>query len=70
MTAEIDKTKSSRYLVLHLLCWSVLIIIPMFFHSSGDDWLVVWNRYASGNNHPERGTGGHHSNAKGQPPLQ
>ena len=45
MTAEIDKTKSSRYFVLHWLCWSVLIIIPMFFHSSGDDWLVVWNRY-------------------------
>ena len=46
MTTKIDKTKPKyRYLVLHLLCWSVLIIIPMFFHSSGDEWTVVLNRY-------------------------
>ena len=46
MTTKIDKTKPKyRYLVLHLLCWSVLIIIPMFFHSSGDEWAVVLNRY-------------------------
>ncbi len=46
MTSKIDNAKSNyRYLVLHLLCWSVLIIIPMFFHSSSDDWMVVLNRY-------------------------
>ena len=46
MSTEIDKTKSKyRYLVLHCLCWSVLIIIPMFFHTSSDDWMVFWNRY-------------------------
>ena len=46
MTTKIDKTKPKyRYLVLHLLCWSVLIIIPMFFHSSSDEWTVVLNRY-------------------------
>ena len=46
MTTKIDKTKPKyRYLILHLLCWSVLIIIPMFFHSSSDEWTVVLNRY-------------------------
>ena len=34
-----------RYLVLHLLCWAVIIVVPMFFHSSGDGWAVVMNRY-------------------------
>ena len=46
MTNELDQPKSkSRYLVLHFLCWAVLIIVPMFFHSSGDDWTSVWRRY-------------------------
>ena len=46
MATKIDNSKFKyRYLVLHLLCWSVLIIIPVFFHSSSDDWPVVWNRY-------------------------
>ena len=46
MATEIDKNKSKyRYLVLHLLCWAVLIIVPFFFHSASEDWQVVWNRY-------------------------
>jgi len=46
MKDELDKTKPRyRYMVLHLLCWSVLIIVPLFFHSSDDSWSVVWNRY-------------------------
>ena len=46
MTNELEKSKPRyRYLILHLLCWSVLIIVPLFFHSSNDDWLVVRNRY-------------------------
>ena len=46
MTATLEKDKNqSRYLILHVLCWSVLIIVPMFFHSSNDDWMSVWNRY-------------------------
>ena len=34
-----------RYFMLHVLCWSVLIIVPVFFHGSNDDWLTIWNRY-------------------------
>ena len=46
MTVDTENAEpKSRYLVLHILCWAVLIITPMFFHSSGDDWLVVLNRY-------------------------
>ncbi len=46
MTNELDQPKSkSRYLILHVLCWAVLIIVPVFFHSSNDDWGTVWNRY-------------------------
>ena len=47
MTNELEKTKSKyRYMILHQLCWAVLIVVPLFFHSSSDDWSVVWNRYA------------------------
>ena len=46
MTVDTENAEpKSRYLVLHILCWAVLIVTPMFFHSSGDDWLVVLNRY-------------------------
>jgi len=46
MATEIDNTKSKyRYLVLHLLCWAVLIVVPFFFHSSSDDLQAVWGRY-------------------------
>ena len=46
MTASLQERKSkSRYLVLHLLCWSVLFVVPLFFHSSNYDWPTIWNRY-------------------------
>ena len=46
MTTSIQDNKSkSRYKILHLLCWAVIIVMPFFFHSSSDDPLVVWNRY-------------------------
>jgi len=46
MTATLQDNKSkSRYLMLHILCWAVLIIVPLFFHSSNEDWAMVWNRY-------------------------
>ncbi len=46
MATTLEEKKSNyRYLILHLLCWSVLIVVPMFFHSASDDWAAVWNRY-------------------------
>ena len=46
MNSTLEDTRSRyRYLILHVLCWSVLIIIPMFFHSSNDDWTIILNRY-------------------------
>jgi len=41
-----DNKPQYRYLLLHILCWSVIIIAPLFFHSSEDPWSMVWNRYA------------------------
>ena len=35
-----------RYLLLHILCWSVVIIAPLFFHSSENSWTQAWARYA------------------------
>ena len=47
MTATLEKDKNQyRYLLLHYLCWSVVIIAPLFFHSSEDSWAMVWTRYA------------------------
>ena len=46
MAATLEETQSkSRYLVLHVLCWSVVIIAPLFFHSSDDSWTMAWTRY-------------------------
>ena len=46
MTASLQENESkSRYRILHILCWAVIIVMPFFFHSSADDSLLVWNRY-------------------------
>ena len=46
MSTTLVETKSKyRYWILHLLCWSVIIVVPMFFHSSNEDWTMVLNRY-------------------------
>lgn len=46
MTASLQENESkSRYRILHILCWAVIIVMPFFFHSSNDDSLLVWNRY-------------------------
>ena len=46
MSTTLVETKSKyRYLILHLLCWSVIVVVPMFFHSSNEDWTMVLNRY-------------------------
>ena len=44
-TSLVESKPKNRYLVLHALCWALLIIVPMFFHSSNDDWPTVLNRY-------------------------
>ncbi len=46
MSTTLVETKSKyRYWILHLLCWSVIVVVPMFFHSSNEDWTMVLNRY-------------------------
>ena len=46
MSAPLEKNKPQyRYLLLHILCWAVIIIAPLFFHSSEDSWSMTWNRY-------------------------
>jgi len=41
-----EQTKpKSRYWVLHVLCWAVVIIVPLFFHGSNDSWHTIFNRY-------------------------
>ena len=46
MSSTLVEPKSKyRYLVLHLLCWAVIIVVPMFFHPSGEDWMAMMNRY-------------------------
>ena len=45
----IDKSKSrSRNLMLHILCWAVLFIVPLFFHGSDESWTMAWHRYMRG----------------------
>ena len=49
MNNGLDTNKTSyRYLVLHLLCWAVVIVAPLFFHSSEDTWAMAWNRFIRG----------------------
>lgn len=49
MTASLQNTKTkSRYLLLHIMCWALLFIVPLFFHSSSEDWTMVWHRYLRG----------------------
>ena len=42
----VDSKPKYRYLMLHVLCWSVVIIAPLFFHNSEYSWPMAWNRYA------------------------
>lgn len=44
-TTLVEPKSKYRYLILHLLCWSVIIVVPMFFHSSSEDTTMVLNRY-------------------------
>ena len=49
MTANLQDTKPRyRNLMLHILCWALLFVVPLFFHSSSEDWVQVWHRYLRG----------------------
>ena len=49
MTAtQLDKNFKSRNLILHILCWALLFVVPLFFHSSDESWTMVYNRYMRG----------------------
>ena len=37
-----------RNLMLHVLCWALLFIVPLFFHGSSEEWPMVWHRYLRG----------------------
>lgn len=43
-----DTKAKSRNLMLHILCWAVLFIVPLFFHGSDESWTMVWHRYLRG----------------------
>jgi len=46
MTSDIDTTKLKyRNLILHAICWSLIVIVPLFFHSSDEPWREVLSRY-------------------------
>ena len=47
MTSNETKPKS-RNLMLHMLCWAVLFIVPLFFHGSDENWTMTWHRYMRG----------------------
>ena len=49
MTKNLVETKPKyRNLMLHILCWALLFIVPLFFHGSNEDWNMVWHRYMRG----------------------
>ena len=49
MTTDPEKNKMRyRNLMLHILCWALLFIVPLFFHSSEENWTNVWHRYMRG----------------------
>ena len=44
-----DKSKQPyRNLMLHILCWALLFIVPLFFHGSDESWTMAWHRYMRG----------------------
>ena len=49
MTATMQETKPRyRNLMLHILCWALLFIVPLFFHGSDESWTMAWHRYLRG----------------------
>ncbi|MBR5726113.1 MAG: histidine kinase [Muribaculaceae bacterium] len=48
MTTINDNKQGYRNLMLHILCWALLFIVPLFFHGSDEGWTMVRNRYLRG----------------------
>ena len=48
MTTIDEKSQGRRNLMLHILCWALLFIVPLFFHGSDESWSMVWHRYLRG----------------------
>ena len=47
-TTSDDKKQGNRYLMLHVLCWALLFIVPLFIHGSDESWTKVSHRYMRG----------------------
>jgi len=45
MTLQGKKQANYRNLIVHILCWAVVIVMPFFFHSSNDSMQEVMRRY-------------------------
>lgn len=43
-----DTKPRYRNLMLHILCWALLFVVPLFFHGSDESWTMAWNRYMRG----------------------
>ena len=48
MTTIDEKWQGNRNLMLHILCWALLFIVPLFFHGSDESWTMAWHRYMRG----------------------
>ncbi|MBR5685434.1 MAG: histidine kinase [Muribaculaceae bacterium] len=48
MTIIENRKQNNRNLMLHILCWALLFVVPLFFHGSDESWTMVWNRYMRG----------------------
>ena len=48
MTTIEEKKQGYRNLMLHILCWALLFIVPLFFHGSDESWTMAWHRYMRG----------------------
>ncbi|MBR4829955.1 MAG: histidine kinase [Muribaculaceae bacterium] len=48
MTTIDDNKQTYRNLMLHILCWALLFIVPLFFHGSDESWTNAWHRYLRG----------------------
>ena len=48
MTTIDENRPRYRNLMLHILCWALLFVVPLFLHGSDENWTMAWNRYMRG----------------------